>query len=52
MKNYTIAKVMLDLGNSINVKDKLITVERAVGINSWGKLDYLKRQGYTVITRI
>jgi hypothetical protein len=51
MKNYTVSKVLGDLSGSISVKDNLITVEKVVGINSWGKLDYLKKLGYTVVTR-
>lgn len=50
MKNYTVSGVLRDLAGAINTKGNTIFVERAVGINSWGKLDFLKGHGYTVVT--
>lgn len=52
MKKYTINSVMADLKGAINVQGKTVFVEGQVGIAGWGKLDFLKSNGYTIINKI
>jgi hypothetical protein len=52
MKNYTVNSVLSDLKGAINVRDKVVFVEGQIGIDGWGKIDFLKRNGYTVINKI
>lgn len=43
---------MADLKGAINVQGKTVFVEGQVGIAGWGKLDFLKSNGYTIINKI
>ena len=51
MKSYTVAEALAALSPFIDAEGKIIHVEKNVGIGNWGKLDFLKKNGYTVITK-
>lgn len=51
MKNYSINGVLGELGLAISVEGKVVHVEKQIGIGSWGKLDFLKRNGYSLVTK-
>jgi hypothetical protein len=48
MKNYQSVSLINELSRKFDIKGRTITITGDVGIKTWGKLDYMKKCGYSV----
>lgn len=51
MKGYQAAQLLIELGTKFEIQKRNIIVTGDVGLTTWGKLDYMKKCGYTITRR-
>lgn len=52
MKNYNPNQIIAELSGDIDIKNKLIIVDKNLGLSKWGKIDFLVNHcGYKYIIK-